>query len=132
MTDAAYGITKNLGKTDFDSAISRVTEALKSEGFGLITEIDVKATFKKKIDVDFRNYKILGACNPLIAHRALSRELMLGLMLPCNVIVFQEDDGAVTVSIADPAEIFKIVEQPGMETVMDQVREVLLRAHAAL
>ena len=132
MTDAPYGITRNLGEIGFDAALDKVIGALKEEGFGIITEIDVKATFKEKIDVDFGRYKILGACNPTIAHQALSSEPMLGLMLPCNVIVFEEDDGTVTASMADPAELFKIVDRPGMTATMGKVRDSLLRVHASL
>lgn len=132
MTDAAYGLTKNLGKVGFEEAIERVTAALKTEGFGVITEIDVKATLKKKIGADFRNYRILGACNPPIAHQALTQDLMLGLLLPCNVIVFEEDNGGITVSIADPAEMFKIVDRPEMAAIAAQVREALLSVQAAI
>lgn len=132
MTEAKYGINTNLGKIEFDQAIDRVTAALKTEGFGVITEIDVKATLKKKIDVDFRNYKILGACNPPMAHGALSTDLMLGLLLPCNVIVFEEDSGDVTVSIADPAEMFKIVDNPDVAALAEKVRAALLRVRQAI
>jgi len=127
MTEAKYGMTVHLGKIPFDDAINRTTAALKTEGFGVITEIDVKATLKKKIDVDFRNYKILGACNPPMAHGALSTDLMLGLLLPCNVIVFEEDNGEATVSIADPVEMFKIVDNPAVAGLAEKVRAALLR-----
>lgn len=132
MTNAPYGHTKSLGKTDFDAAVTRVTEALKTEGFGVLTEIDVKATLKKKLDADFRNYKILGACNPPLAHNALTNELLIGLLLPCNVVVFDEDDGTTTVSIANPKELFKIVDKPGMEELADEVDSKLKRALAAI
>jgi uncharacterized protein (DUF302 family) len=128
MTDANYGITKNLGKTAFDEALEKVIEALKGEGFGVLTEIDVKATLKKKLDVDFRRYKILGACNPPLAHRALSGELLLGLLLPCNVVVFEEDDGTITVSAIKPREMFKVVENPELASIADEVDEKLRRA----
>jgi len=132
MTEAKYGMTVNLGKIPFDDAINRTTAALKTEGFGVITEIDVKATLKKKIDVDFRNYKILGACNPAMAHGSLSADLMLGLLLPCNVIVFEEDGGDITVSIADPIEMFKIVDNPAVAGIAEKVRAALLRVREAI
>jgi uncharacterized protein (DUF302 family) len=121
MSEASYGYTKNLGTVVFDDAIERTTAALKNEGFGVLTEIDVKSTLKKKLDVDFRQYKILGACNPALAHQALSNEIMIGLLLPCNVVVFEEDDGTVTVSAVNPREMFKVVENPDMEGVAEQV-----------
>jgi uncharacterized protein (DUF302 family) len=121
MAEASYGYTKNLGSIAFDDAIERTTSALKQEGFGVLTEIDVKSTLKKKLDVDFRKYKILGACNPPLAHQALSNELLIGLLLPCNVVVFEEDDGTVTVSAVNPSEMFKVVENPAMEGVAEQV-----------
>ncbi len=121
MTGATYGYTKNLGKADFDDAVERVTSALKTEGFGVLTEIDVKSTLKKKLDVDFRKYKILGACNPPLAHHALSNELLIGLLLPCNVVVFEEDDGTITASAVNPMEMFKVVDNPGMADIASQV-----------
>ncbi|MFH2010296.1 MAG: DUF302 domain-containing protein [bacterium] len=132
MTDASYGITKSLGQVDFNAALERVTNALKTEGFGVLTEIDVKATLKKKLDVDFRNYRILGACNPPLAHKALTGEPMIGLLLPCNVIVFEEDDGTVTVSAVNPAEMFKVVDNPGVASIATQVGEKLDRVMNAL
>lgn len=128
MTNANYGITKSLGKVDFDEALGKVTEALKGAGFGVLTEIDVKETLKKKIDVDFRNYRILGACNPALAHKALTAELMIGLLLPCNVIVFEEDDGTVTVSAVNPAEMFKVVDRPDVAELADEVDAKLRQA----
>jgi uncharacterized protein (DUF302 family) len=121
MSEASYGYTKNLGTVAFDDAIERTTSALKKEGFGVLTEIDVKSTLKKKLDVDFRQYKILGACNPSLAHQALSNEIMIGLLLPCNVVVFEEDDGTITVSAVNPREMFKVVDNPDMEGVAEQV-----------
>ena len=81
----------------------------------------MKSTLKKKLDVDFRKYKILGACNPSLAHQALSGELLIGLLLPCNVVVFEEDDGTITVSLVNPSEMFKVVDNPGMASVATQV-----------
>lgn len=132
MTDAKYGITKSLGKVDFDEAIEKVTEALKGKGFGVLTEIDVKATLKKKLDVDFRKYKILGACNPPLAHQALSAELMIGLLLPCNVVVFEEDDGTVTASAINPVEMFKIVGRDDVAPLADKVSGMLTQAFETL
>ncbi len=121
MSEASYGYTKNLGTVAFDDAIERTTSALKNEGFGVLTEIDVKSTLKKKLDVDFRQYKILGACNPSLAHQALTNEIMIGLLLPCNVVVFEEGDGTITVSAVNPREMFKVVDNPAMEGVAGQV-----------
>jgi uncharacterized protein (DUF302 family) len=128
---ASYGYTTSLGKLAFSEAERRVTEALKGEGFGVLTEIDVQATLKKKLGVDFRPYKILGACNPPLAHRALSAELLIGLLMPCNVVLFAEDDGAVTVSIAKPEEMFRPVGNPEMlplvKEVDDRIQRVMQR-----
>ena len=133
MTDSCgYGYTKSLGDTDFDSALERVTAALKEEGFGVLTEIDVKKTLKAKIDVDFRRYMILGACNPVLAHKALSRELQLGLLLPCNVIVYEDDQGQVAVSLVKPAEMFKVVNNPDMEAIAGEVDAKLRRVCDAI
>jgi uncharacterized protein (DUF302 family) len=108
-----------------------VAAALKEEGFGILTEIDVKATLKKKLDADFRKYVILGACNPPLAHRALSAELEIGLLLPCNVIVYEEDDGSV-VSIVDPISMLGVVESPELEPVASEARARLERVGKAL
>lgn len=128
MTDAKYGITKSLGKVDFEQALGKVTKALKGAGFGVLTEIDIQATLKKKLDVDFRKYRILGACNPSLAHEALRAELMIGLLLPCNVIVFEEDDGTVTVSAVNPAEMFQVVGRPDVAPLADKVDAKLRQA----
>ena len=132
MSDITYGITKSLGQVDFNEAVSRVTAALKEEGFGVLTEIDVKATLKKKLDVDFKNYKILGACNPPLAHQALKAEPLIGLLLPCNVVVMEEEDGATTVSAINPMEMFKIVENKNMSATADAVNTKLNNAINAL
>lgn len=94
----------------YEQAIEQVTAALKKEGFGVLTEIDVKATMKKKLDVDFRRYVILGACNPNLAYQALQHELDVGLLLPCNVIVYETDEGQTVVSIVDPLSMFGVVD----------------------
>ena len=121
MTDPTYGYTKNLRSVSFDGVLQKVTDALKEQGFGVLTEIDVKATLKKKLDVDFRSYCILGACNPSLAHKALSSELAIGLLLPCNVIVLEEDDGTITVSIAKPREMFKMVSNASLAELAEEV-----------
>ena len=115
----------------YDQAIERVTAALKTEGFGVLTEIDVKATLKKKLDVDFRRYAILGACNPPLAHRALSTTLDIGLLLPCNVIVY-EDDGGSAIAILDPLAMLGIVDNPKLEPVAQEARARLQRVVDAL
>jgi len=130
-TSSQLGIQIRLN-TDFDTAIHRVTDALKVEGFGLLTEIDVKATLKKKIDVDFRPYKILGACNPPLAHKALTADAQVGLLLPCNVVVSQEDDGVIQVSIVDPISMLGVVNTPGVEPVAVEARARLERVAKSL
>lgn len=111
----------------FDAAITRVTEALKQEGFGVLTEIDVRATLKKKLDVDFRNYRILGACNPPFAHQALLAEDKIGTMLPCNVIVQELAPGTVEIAAIDPVASMSAVENPGLAEIGMQVRAKLQR-----
>lgn len=110
----------------YKKAIETVTAALKDEGFGVLTEIDVKATLKEKLDADFRKYVILGACNPDLAHQALNIELEIGLLLPCNVIVY-EDDGKSVVSISDPVSMFGVVKNPDLDRVVEEARSRLLR-----
>lgn len=127
----SYYFTKTLD-TGFDAAIEKVTEELKKEGFGVLTEIDVKATLKKKIDVDFRPYRILGACNPAFAHKALSAEDKIGTMLPCNVIVQEADGGKTEVSAVDPVASMGAVDNPALEPIAGEVREKLKRVIAAL
>ena len=111
---------------EFDDVIARVTEALKAEGFGVLTEIDVAATLKKKLDVDFRPYRILGACNPKMAYKALSAEDKIGVMLPCNVIV-QKTDKGVEVAAVDPVASMQAVENPGLGDIAGPVKEALAR-----
>jgi uncharacterized protein (DUF302 family) len=106
----------------FDEAIEKVTGALKEEGFGVLTEIDVQDTLKKKIDVDFKKYKILGACNPHFAYRALQKEDKIGLMLPCNVVVEESDGGQVEVSVIDPVVSMKGVENESLQETAMEVR----------
>jgi uncharacterized protein (DUF302 family) len=126
--DPAYGITRRLPDVDFDQAIDRTTVASTSEGFGVLTEIDVKATLKQKLGVDFRRYRILGACNPPLAHRALTTEPAIGLLLPCNVVVTEEESGGSTVSAAAPKEMFRVVDNPKLGPIVEEVEAKLRRA----
>lgn len=124
--------TQNLGmsivlNTDMANAEAKLTEALKAEGFGILTEIDVKATFKKKLDIDFQPYKILGACNPKLAHRALTASSEAGLLLPCNVTVSQVAENQTQVSIIDPIAMMQVIEHPELKAVADEAREKLER-----
>lgn len=117
---------------DFDRAVARVTDALKQEGFGVLTEIDVRETMKKKLNADFRPYKILGACNPPLAHRALSALPEVGLLLPCNVTVAANDAGGTDIAIIDPLEMFRVLDDASVEPIAQEVREKLLRVAASL
>lgn len=110
---------------DFDTAISKVTEGLKKEGFGILTEIDVQQTLKKKLDVDFRKYKILGACNPSFAYEALQAEDNIGTMLPCNVILREREDGEIEVSAVDPVASMMAIKNEKLTEVANAVREKL-------
>ena len=112
-------------KLSYDEAIQKVIELLKNEGFGVLTEIDVKETMKKKLDVDFRRYKILGACNPPNAFKALKSETDIGLMLPCNVIVYESDSGATVVAAIDPVASMMAAENKELEAIAQEVREKL-------
>ena len=109
----------------FDEAIEQVTEALKKNGFGILSTIDVKTTLKNKIDVDFRPYTILGACNPQFAYQALQSEDKIGTMLPCNVVVQQTDDGRVEVSAVDPVASMQAIENPALGGIARQVQGLL-------
>ena len=122
----SYYFSKTVN-TDFDTAITRVTEELKKEGFGILTEIDVKETFKKKLDVDFRKYRILGACNPNFAFEAIKAEDKIGTMLPCNVIVQDHEDGKVEVTAVDPVASMMAIKNDALGTVAGSVREKLSR-----
>ncbi|SMO36678.1 Uncharacterized conserved protein, DUF302 family [Saccharicrinis carchari] len=121
-----YYISTKLN-TSFNEAIALATEQLKKEGFGVLTEIDVHDTLKKKLDVDFRKYKILGACNPGFAHKALQHEDKIGLMLPCNVIVQELDNGQIEVAAVDPAASMMAVENQQLTKVATEVKEMLKR-----
>jgi uncharacterized protein (DUF302 family) len=120
----SYYFSKTLG-ISFDEALRKVAEELKKEGFGILTEIDVKETLKKKLNVDFRKYKILGACNPPLAHQAIQKEDKIGTMLPCNVIVQELAEGKIEVAAIDPVTSMQAVKNPGLRDVADQVRAKL-------
>lgn len=120
-----YGFSKTT-EYKFDQAIDKVTEELKKEGFGVLTTINVKDTLKKKIDVDFKNYTILGACNPPFAHQVLQAEEEIGLLLPCNVIVYEKDDKTV-VSVFDPMTMTAVIDNPKIKTVAEEVKKKLER-----
>ncbi len=117
----SYCFSKKLALS-FDEAITKVTEELKKEGFGILTEIDVTATLKKKLDVDFRNYRILGACNPPFAYRALQAEPHIGTMLPCNVIVQELDDGQIEVSAVDPLSSMQAIENKELQVIAEEIQ----------
>lgn len=119
-----YTIDKKVNYS-FEEAINVVTEKLKEHGFGVLTEIDIKATLKKKIDVDFKRYVILGACNPNFAHQALLIEDKLGAMLPCNVIVIEQEDGSVDVSAIDALNMMRQINNPALSDIAEQVGERL-------
>ena len=121
----SYYFNKTLSGKSFDQAIEDVTAELKKEGFGVQTEIDVKETLKKKLDVDFKKYKILGACNPSFAHKALQSEDKIGVMLPCNVIVEEHENGDIEVSAVDPVVSMSAVKNDGLGEIAAQVRDNL-------
>ncbi len=123
---ATYYFAKTV-EMPLDQAVEHVTEALKQEGFGVLTEIDVKATLKKKLDVDFRPYRILGACNPQFAYQALQAEDKIGTMLPCNVIVQEAGDGRTEVAAVDPIASMQAVENEQLGAIAAEVRERLRR-----
>lgn len=128
---AQLGLTVRL-TADFATSEARVIDALKAEGFGVLTEIDVKATLKKKLDVDFRPYKILGACNPPLAYRALQTAPETGLLLPCNVTVSYVEDNVTEVSLVDPLVMLGVVANPDLQPVAEEARARLERVAAAL
>ncbi len=115
-------------RSGFDEAVSRITLALKEEGFGILTEIDVKDTLKKKLDVEFRKYRILGACNPPFAYQALQAEDKIGMMLPCNVIVQEMPDGAVEIAAVDPIASMKAIDNPGLQKIAKTIGQKLEKA----
>jgi len=126
-----YYIAKTVDLS-FEAAVARVTESLKAEGFGVLTEIDVKATMKKKLDKDLRPYRILGACNPQMAYKALTAEDKIGTLLPCNVIVHEREDGRVEVAAVDPVASMAAVDNPALGEIAASVRDRLATAVNAL
>ncbi len=122
----AYSIRTTV-HTSYEDTIPRVTDALKQEGFGILTQIDVKDTLKKKLNIDFAKYVILGACNPPLAHKALLSETEIGLLLPCNVIVYEGEDGRTVVAAQDPDAALGIVGNPAVTPVAQEARERLVR-----
>lgn len=125
------GMEKTLS-VSYEQALSGVPEALKAEGFGVLTEIDVQQTLKNKLGADFRRYKILGACNPPFAHRALSADLRAGLMMPCNVIVYEDDAGKARVLAVDPVQAVAGFDDPAMQALAEELRQKLGRVLEAL
>jgi len=125
------GITVHM-QTSYEDALEQVTAALKTEGFGVLTEIDVKETLKKKLDVDFRKYKILGACNPPLAYRALQAVSQVGLLLPCNVTVAETETGSIEVSLVDPMSMLGVIDDPQLAQVAEEAQARLKRVAVAL
>jgi uncharacterized protein (DUF302 family) len=126
-----YYISKTVGG-GFSAVVERVIEALKTEGFGVLTDIDVKATMKKKLDLDFRDYRILGACNPPLAHQALTADDKIGTMLPCNVIVQDLGGGQIEIAAIDPAISMEQVGNPKLKTIAESVTSKLRRVVASI
>ena len=126
MSAIKYGWEKALPAVGYEDAITRVTELLKDEGFGVLTEINVKTTMKQKLDLDFRKYVILGACNPHLASRALAAEPQIGLMLPCNVVVQEDEHNGSIVSIVDPKAMFLFIENDALKPVAAEAEAKLL------
>ncbi|MCB0477355.1 MAG: DUF302 domain-containing protein [Crocinitomicaceae bacterium] len=128
----AYFINKEIKNSGFDEVIDQVTEELKKEGFGVLTDIDIQSTFKKKLDVDFRKYRILGACNPNFAHQALSNEDKIGVFLPCNVIVQELENGSIEVAAVDPIASMISVENDQLPILAQEVKDKLTRVIESL
>ena len=132
MGELRYGFEKRLAGATLEEAIEKVTAALKVEGFGILMDIDVQDTLKKKLGVDFRRYRILGACNPNLAHRALGAEPQIGLLLPCNVVVQEAPGGGVVVSFADPRSMFSLVDNAAVAPIAEEADRRLRSVMASL
>lgn len=128
----SYYFEKTIKNLTFEEAEQQITEKLKDEGFGILTEIDVQNTLKSKLDVDFRKYKILGACNPPFSHKALTAEPNIGLMLPCNVVVQEKEDKTVNVTVVDPVASMQAVNNDELKEVAKTIKEKLQKALANL
>jgi uncharacterized protein (DUF302 family) len=131
MVNTMYGFNIEV-KGNFDEVLEKVVEALKVEGFGVLTEIDVKSTMKAKLDVDMRPYRILGACNPPLAHKAISADPDIGLLLPCNVVVREEENGNITVAFMDPASVLGLVNRAEITELGGEVKQRLERVRDSL
>lgn len=131
MITTPYGFGKETS-LDFDTALARAREVLKANGFGILTEIDVRAAFREKLGVEFRPYRILGACNPPFAHQALSAEINLGLLLPCNVIVYENDQRRATVMAMDPAAAMQMTGNPAIGELAGKVKAILKKVIAEI
>ncbi len=125
LSNYSFGGETELG---FDEAVKKVTESMKEQGFGILTEIDAKKVLKEKLGLERRPYKILGACNPQFAHKAIDMEPEIGTLLPCNVLVYEKDDGTVAVSAMDPEAALKLVRNPTIEDIAKQVRKRIEKA----
>ncbi len=129
MSNYGFSVSVTYG---FDEAVEKVTQELAKEGFGVLTDIDVQATFKKKLDHDRLPYRILGACNPPLAKQAIEADADIGLLLPCNVVVREEESGSVTVAFMDPAAVLQLVEKEGVTELANAVKEKLAKVRDAL